>query len=125
MQNPLQVISDNLLGHPIALEEEQLFKLVKNDLLTGAVFVVFGAAYLFHASTTLTVGTAARMGPGYFPIIVGGLLVLLGIAIAITGYSKNGTKNPLALRGLSVILFAIFLFAITVRGLGFPIALAI
>ena len=49
------------------------------DLLAGLVFIVFGLAFAIAASR-YQLGTAFRMGPGYFPVVLGGCLVLLGRA---------------------------------------------
>lgn len=56
----------------------------KSDVISGLVFVAFGAAF---AGTALTYefGRAVRMGPGYMPFVLGSVLVLLGIAIVVDG----------------------------------------
>ena len=46
----------------------------RKDLLAGGTFVGFGLAFAI-TSTTYEVGIALRMGPGYFPLVLGGLLV--------------------------------------------------
>jgi hypothetical protein len=63
----------------------------RNDLLCGAIFVLIGAAFAANALAELPIGTAVRMGPGYFPLVLAGLLVLLGIGIAASGI---GTATP-------------------------------
>lgn len=64
----------------------------RKDLLAGAVFVGFGLAFAVTAST-YEIGSAVRMGPGYFPLVLGGLLVLLGILIAGSGLTGGGTAG--------------------------------
>jgi hypothetical protein len=51
------------------------------DLLAGAVFVALGLAFLVGA-LGLERGTAFRMGPGYFPLVLAGLLVLIGVTMS-------------------------------------------
>jgi hypothetical protein len=46
----------------------------RKDLLAGAVFVAFGLAFAV-TSTTYEVGSPLRMGPGFFPLALGGILV--------------------------------------------------
>jgi len=56
----------------------------RRDVLAGAVFVAFGMAFALGART-YTVGTALQMGPGYFPLVLGGVLALLGLVIVAQG----------------------------------------
>jgi hypothetical protein len=50
------------------------------DVLAGALFLLAGVAVYFLAGQ-YPIGDAARMGPGYFPRLLGGVLVLLGLAV--------------------------------------------
>jgi len=50
------------------------------DFLTGLMFLLFGAAAMLF-SRALTIGTAAKMGPGYFPFALGLLLAVLGAVL--------------------------------------------
>jgi predicted outer membrane lipoprotein len=52
----------------------------QKDFFSGVVFMAIGGAFAWGA-TTYTVGTGARMGPGYFPLVLGVLLALLGAVI--------------------------------------------
>ena len=47
------------------------------DLGAGLVFVLIGLAGLYFGSD-LTFGTAARMGPGYFPILLSAMIAAVG-----------------------------------------------
>jgi hypothetical protein len=49
----------------------------QKDFFAGLMFLVVGIAFAWGA-TTYNVGEAARMGPGYFPLVLGILLALLG-----------------------------------------------
>ena len=48
------------------------------DFFAGLMFVVVGVAFAWGA-TTYSVGSGARMGPGYFPLMLGILLAILGV----------------------------------------------
>ena len=50
------------------------------DFFSGLMFTVVGASFAYGA-TSYTIGTGARMGPGYFPLLLGIILALLGAAI--------------------------------------------
>ena len=52
----------------------------QKDFFSGIVFMVAGAAFAWGA-TTYSVGTGARMGPGYFPLVLGVLMAILGAII--------------------------------------------
>jgi hypothetical protein len=52
----------------------------QKDFFSGLMFTVVGAAFAYGA-TSYTVGTGARMGPGYFPLLLGVILALLGAVI--------------------------------------------
>ena len=65
--------------------------LIKNprDFWAGVMFLVLGGGFA-GISITYKLGTAARMGPGYFPFFLGVILAVLGIAIAASALK---TKN--------------------------------
>ena len=96
----------------------------RKDVLAGAVFVGFGLAFAV-TSTTYDIGSPLRMGPGFFPLVLGGVLVVLGALIAVTGYvAANGSPiGTVPWRALVLLLAAILVFGFTVRGLGLAPAL--
>ncbi|NUB45246.1 tripartite tricarboxylate transporter TctB family protein [Fertoebacter nigrum] len=91
----------------------------KADAAAGVLFILIGLGFGVQ-SWWLDIGTALRMGPGYFPLVLSVILVLLGAAVVV-----NATKQPgepigsLAARGMIYILPAPIFFGLTVRGLGF------
>lgn len=98
----------------------------QKDFFSGLMFLVVGIAFAVGA-TNYTVGTGARMGPGYFPLILGVLMSILGAAICISGLTKGpegGDKiGKWAWRQVFFILAANFAFGILlvgVPGLGIP-----
>ena len=52
----------------------------QKDFFAGLMFLAVGGGFAWGA-TTYTVGTGARMGPGYFPLLLGILLAIIGAAI--------------------------------------------
>jgi hypothetical protein len=94
------------------------------DLIAGLVFVAFGAAFAY-AAYHYQLGTAFRMGPGYFPLLLGGALVLLGLGVIVEGY-VGGDRSPLGAtpwRGIVFLTISILFFGFTVRRLGLAPAL--
>ncbi|MEX0590018.1 MAG: tripartite tricarboxylate transporter TctB family protein [Xanthobacteraceae bacterium] len=59
------------------------------DLAAGIVFIVIGAAGIIFGMD-LRLGTAARMGPGYFPMLLSGLIIAIGLIVAARGFSLEG-----------------------------------
>lgn len=65
------------------------------------------------------------MGPGYLPLIVSGLIVLIGLGVTIMGLLRsNEPLEVVRLRPLLIILLAIAGFAYAAGSLGFIIAVA-
>ena len=53
----------------------------QKDFFSGLVFIVMGAGFAWGA-TSYKIGDGARMGPGYFPLLLGVLLMILGAVVA-------------------------------------------
>jgi Tripartite tricarboxylate transporter TctB family len=90
------------------------------DAAAGLLFIGFGLLFGVQA-LGLELGTAFRMGPGYFPLVLAGVLILLGLAIVASAIHDRGGDGigTLAWRGVLFILTAPIFFGLTVRGLGF------
>jgi hypothetical protein len=95
------------------------------DAAAGLIFVLIAA--LFAAgSLSLDLGTALRMGPGYFPLVLSGILAALGIAIIVRSLREAPLPfGAVPWRGLPLILAAPVVFGLTVRGLGLVPAVAL
>ena len=88
------------------------------DFWSGVLFAAVGAATLVLAAR-YTLGTAARMGPGYFPRILGILLILLGSILALRALRTSGAAIPrFQWRPLLVVLGSVVLFGAIVRVAG-------
>jgi hypothetical protein len=88
------------------------------DFLAGLLFMSVGAAALVM-SQWYAMGTAARMGPGYFPRALGILLVVLGALLSLRGFRPSTEGQPeWRLRPLAVVLAGVALFALTAQWLG-------
>ena len=88
------------------------------DLGAGAVFVLIGLAGLYFGRE-LAFGTAARMGPGYFPILLSVLILAIGIIVAIRGLTTEGPPiEPVQLRPIAMIVAAILIFGVLIDVVG-------
>lgn len=93
---------------------------MSKDLLAGLIFIGFGLAF-GYASLDYQIGTAFRMGPGYFPLVLSCIIILLGIVILLQplmGGSDEPPSEGVPWRGLILIIAALVFFGFTVRGLG-------
>jgi len=92
----------------------------QKDFFAGLMFTIVGAAFALGA-TTYTVGNGARMGPGYFPLMLGILLAVLGSAIlfeSLVVETSDGEKiGKWAWRPLAFIILANVLFGVMIGGL--------
>ena len=93
------------------------------DLAAG-LLLMLAAAFFGWQTTGLEIGSSLRMGPGYFPMVLSGLLFLMGAIITLKSFGRQGEPfGPIAWRGILFILPAPIFFGLTVRGLGFVPAL--
>jgi hypothetical protein len=93
------------------------------DFWTGVIYIAFGACAILIARE-YGMGTALKMGPAYFPTVLGSLLVLIGTIAIIRAFLVEGTPiGALAVKPLAVILGSIVLFGFIVRGVGLLVAL--
>jgi hypothetical protein len=95
------------------------FAIDRANGLCAALFIGFGAWFALQ-SLGLEIGTAFRMGPGYFPLVLAIVLILLGAIILVQALRFEGEAiGHIAWRGMLFILPAPIFFGLTVRGLGF------
>lgn len=88
------------------------------DVAAGLIFVAVGLAFGSMA-TGLDLGTARHMGPGYFPLFLAAILVILGIAIAWQGLRRPAEAiGGMPWRGLVLVVATPILFGLTLRGVG-------
>ena len=89
------------------------------DIVSGLIFIAFGLSFAY-AAWNYDLGTAIRMGPGYFPVLLGGLLAFLGVLVLVQGAvaAEGGPIGPIPWRGIVLILGSVLFFGFTVRRLG-------
>ena len=98
---------------------------LNKDVAAGAMFMAWGLAGLWLART-YPVGTAMRMGPGYFPNVLGWLLLVFGVGIAVRGALTEGEKLMACgpeFRWREVLLLAVGLTAGTVALFSYALGL--
>ena len=98
---------------------------IKNqeDFWAGMMFASFGALAIW-LSTDYPMGTASRMGPGYFPTWLGGIMLLLGGIVALMASKTEGAKvTPFAWKPMIMLSLGFLTFGWGVDHIGFIPAL--
>ena len=92
----------------------------QKDFYSGLLYTVVGAAFAYGA-TSYNIGTGARMGPGYFPLLLGSILAIIGGVIllkALVVETPTGDRiGSWAWKPLSFIIAGNLLFGVLLGGL--------
>ena len=93
------------------------------DFWAGIIYIVAGSG-AWIISRDYGMGSAGKMGPAYFPTILGALLTVIGIISILRSFLKSGSPiGVVAWKGLALIVVSTLLFGMIVRGAGLIIAL--
>ena len=85
------------------------------DFWAGLMFISFGLFFLIVSQVMYQMGTAVRMGPGYFPTVLGGILAVLGAIVLFGSFAVEGPPvakfhfRPLLFLAASSLAFAYLL----------------
>ena len=92
------------------------------DFYAGVMFFTTGLASLILAFS-YPLGTAARMGPGYFPRVLGGLLMALGAILSIRSFKLVGEPIAgFAWKAIALVLGGVCIFGAIVNTVGLVVA---
>jgi putative tricarboxylic transport membrane protein len=95
------------------------------DFWAGLMFIGVGAFFTVWALTYYQMGTAVRMGPAYFPAVLGGLLAVLGLFVLIEAFTMQGPAVPkMLMRPLILISVACVAYGYLMKPLGLVAATA-
>lgn len=93
------------------------------DFWAGMMLIGTGAAAVFIARD-YQFGSALHMGPGFFPTVLGGILIAFGSGIMVVGLRTNEKiEGRLSLRPLVLLPFSLVLFGELMKHAGFIPAL--
>ena len=94
----------------------------QKDFAAGLIYILAGGGFSLGA-LNYKLGEPARMGPGYFPHLVGGLLLLLGTILAVRALFRPGERvGTLDLRPLLFVLIATCAFGFLIERAGLLVA---
>lgn len=93
------------------------------DFWAGLIYIGIGLTAIFVA-WDYGMGSATKMGPAYFPSVLGGLLALIGAASVVRAFLRRGEPiGTIAVKGMLLVCGSTALFAALLRGAGLVIAL--
>ena len=99
---------------------------VKNpqDLGAAMLFLLIGAAGVYFGSD-LSFGSPARMGPGFFPIILSCIIILIGVVVGLRALAFDGPRISVSRwRPMVVILSSIASVGWLIERVGLAITVA-
>jgi hypothetical protein len=88
------------------------------EVISGLALMLGGAAYAIDAVATLPLGTLRRMGPGMFPVGLGGLLFLIGVGVFVPALVHSEKIPPVNARALVAVLAGVVAFAMLIGSAG-------
>jgi hypothetical protein len=92
------------------------------DLAGGVLLSALGLFVALYAQR-YDMGTLARMGPGFFPQVLGWLLAVLGLLVAVPAWFRRSTGTiEVQWKNLLLVLGSLVLFALTLKPLGLLLA---
>jgi hypothetical protein len=95
---------------------------LSTDLATGVLFIVLGGFAIIYGSR-YAVGTTARMGPGYFPLLISSGLVLVGgILVGRSLLASDDTLGTIGWRPLLLVLAGVLAFGLLIDRIGLLVA---
>ncbi len=93
------------------------------DFWAGLMFIGFGLFFMIVAQLSYQMGSAVRMGPAYFPTVLGGMLAILGAIVLVDSFVLTGEKvAKFHFRPLLFILASSLAFAYLLKPLGLVLA---
>lgn len=97
------------------------------DLVAGGFVLAVGLLYGTMTLTGLSIGAVTDMGPGFFPLALSGLCMLIGLLIAGTGLvaARETVQLSFSLRPLVMLTLAAVVFSVTLRPAGLLVAVTL
>ncbi|GAB1577606.1 MULTISPECIES: tripartite tricarboxylate transporter TctB family protein [Bordetella] len=92
----------------------------RQDFWSGVMFIALGLGFAWKAAS-YQMGTAARMGPGYFPFALGLVLAVLGAIVLLGSLAKNATEthvDKFDWRITFLVIGSVVLYALILKLLG-------
>ena len=95
------------------------------DILGGVILAAIGAGVALWAAMYYDIGTLRRMGPGFFPVILGTVLCMLGLVVALPAWGRMTDAPKIEIVSTVAVLAAILIFALGLSRLGLAATTAV
>lgn len=92
------------------------------DIFSGLLMLCIGIGVAAYANQHYEIGQLNRMGPGFFPVVLGLVLAVIGFFIALPAFFRPGTPMEFKLKTLVLVTISILLFALMLRSMGIVLA---
>ena len=98
---------------------------LSSDLLSGVLFLALGAFAMIYGSR-YGLGTAARMGPGYYPLLASSGLIVMGLVLVVRSMLRTTEAvGDINVRPLVLVLAGTLAFGLLIDRIGFIVASAV
>ncbi|WP_108469623.1 tripartite tricarboxylate transporter TctB family protein [Polynucleobacter difficilis] len=97
----------------------------QRDFGAGIMFIVVGIFFAVIASQ-YRMGTAAKMGPGYFPFWLGVLMAVIGLIVLLSSLSKKSIEEKMPKWDFKIVLWitgSVVLYGLLLPTMGFIVAI--
>ncbi len=95
---------------------------LSTDLATGVLFIALGGFAIIYG-WRYAIGTTARMGPGYFPLLISSGLVLVGVILVLRSLLASGDAlGKIGWRPLLLVLAGVLAFGLLIDRIGLLVA---
>jgi putative tricarboxylic transport membrane protein len=95
------------------------------DCCAGLIYIAFGLSAVI-IGRDYGMGRAVKMGPAYFPTVIGGLLMLVGILAVVRSFLRPGPAiDGFTFKGLALVIVSVVVFGLIVKDAGLAIALPV
>lgn len=93
-----------------------------HDLVGGLFMTAVGLFFALYGQQHYDFGSSARMGPGYFPVMLGWTLAVLGLLVAVPAWWRRGGPITVQWSNLFWCVLSLVAFALALRTLGVVLA---
>lgn len=95
------------------------------DLWGGLLLSAAGAGIALYSASVFEFGELRRIGPGFFPTVLGALLAGLGLMIAVPAWLRAGEPPEIAWKEAGFVLLAVVVFGLLLERVGILLATAL
>lgn len=92
-------------------------KINVGETITAGAIVAFGI-FMLYLGSSYSMGSLSQMGPGYFPVMLGALTALIGVATLFEVRRSSSPMPEIPWRGAAFVLAGLLAWALTAERFG-------